>query len=1055
MKINYGFMKIKGIYILIFFILGSNLYSQSVLPALSNFRIDGNNTSRVYFDVDGDISGLSPNGFIITGKNITGINTSSSYFTVNSPFTYWDNNTIRLEGGNGVIHDFTLQYIKNNIPEPSTSKVYYVSTSGNNGSSGTSENSAWATIDYAASQVTAGSTVYIKAGNYGSEQVRLKNNGTVNEPIKFIGYKNSPGDKPSLVRSQRTTFDSSEMPLIVTGSRSGSGITTNKSYIIVRNIQIDGYYKTVLLGSADYQVLDNIYVQNSGKECITSDFSYSSKNHRILNSYVKNASDNGIFLAGSMHLVDNVYSCSYGTPDMDYLIAFHGGTGKGGRNIIRNTNIVADPADTHSGHGLSIKSNGHTLEYCLIENVTIQDVGQAFEMRHHQVKYNVLRNCIGKGDREADSNFVTFRDEASYNIVENGYADKVKVGIYFNMNKGEDLGIQAGGHHNKIINTVFNDSKYHILTSGIGATPLESTNNEFINCTFYKGKALYSGSVNFGNSNKVINSIFKDVPTFSTNWSAGSANISITYSNFDNSFSYQKNSTNYNYTSDLKDPGNGNFKLKEASKLRNKGQELNEVKTDFDGNKRPDGNGIDLGAYEYYDASVSVIEADAGKDQEICLGETATLTASGGTSYLWSNGSTNATIKVSPKETTIYSVEVFEGGGKDSDDVLVSVNNVVADAGDDVTITKGEQAVLVANGGESYIWSNGETSSSITVKPNENTTYSVQVRQGNCSDIDEVQVIVKEPETPKIVANAGSDQTICSGDSVILTATGGKTFLWSNGSRTANITVSPNKTTTYSVEVTDGEAKDTDNVVVNVIKVSADAGADKNIKKGETISLTAEGGDEYLWSNGEKSATISVSPSQTKTYTVIVYKSNCSDSDEVTVNVEEVILESQSVEVSAGEDKTICSGESTILSAVGGDSYNWNTGDTNSEITVSPSQTTTYELKAKSSGIDYIDYVTIFVEDCQANIDEEGSKSEIIIYPNPSNGLLNLESADPNTELDIQLMNLEGKILIQDKLNSANEGFSRQLDLSSFTKGIYFVRIFNSIQSDVKKIVLI
>jgi len=191
--------------------------------------------------------------------------------------------------------------------------------------------------------------------------------------------------------------------------------------------------------------------------------------------------------------------------------------------------------------------------------------------------------------------------------------------------------------------------------------------------------------------------------------------------------------------------------LKEVSKLRNKGQELNEVKTDFDGNKRPDGNGIDLGAFEYFDASVSVIEADAGKDQEICLGETATLTASGGTSYLWSNGSTNATIKVSPKETTIYSVEVFEGGGKDSDDVLVSVNNVVADAGDDVTITKGEQAVLIANGGESYIWSNGETSSSITVNPNENTTYSVQVRQGNCSDIDEVQVIVKEPETPKIV----------------------------------------------------------------------------------------------------------------------------------------------------------------------------------------------------------------------------------------------------------------------------------------------------------------
>ena len=50
---------------------------------------------------------------------------------------------------------------------------------------------------------------------------------------------------------------------------------------------------------------------------------------------------------------------------------------------------------------------------------------------------------------------------------------------------------------------------------------------------------------------------------------------------------------------------------------------------------------------------------------------------------------------------------------------------------------------------------------------------------------------------------------------------------------------------------------------------------------------------------------------------------------------------------------------------------------------------------------------------------------------------------------------MNGKILIQDKLNSEDGGFSTQLDLSNFTKGIYFVRIFNSVQSDVKKIILI
>lgn len=68
------------------------------------------------------------------------------------------------------------------------------------------------------------------------------------------------------------------------------------------------------------------------------------------------------------------------------------------------------------------------------------------------------------------------------------------------------------------------------------------------------------------------------------------------------------------------------------------------------------------------DASATVVVhalpvADAGADQDICLGDTAMLIATGGDSYYWSTGETNDTIYVSPMDTTMYVVTVTEMHG--------------------------------------------------------------------------------------------------------------------------------------------------------------------------------------------------------------------------------------------------------------------------------------------------------------------------------------------------------------------------------------------------------
>ena len=194
--------------------------------------------------------------------------------------------------------------------------------------------------------------------------------------------------------------------------------------------------------------------------------------------------------------------------------------------------------------------------------------------------------------------------------------------------------------------------------------------------------------------------------------------------------------------------------------------------------------------------------ANAGNDIETCEGIAVTLTANGGTSYLWSTGQTTESISVNPTTTTTYSVEVSENGcTSESDDVIVTVNPLPSiDAGSDLTINFGESTTLTANGADSYLWNTGETTQSITVSPTVETTYTVTGTTDTCQNTDSVTVFLLGNV---VVANAGNDQTICNGLQATLTATGGAAYVWNTGETTASINVSPSSTTTYTVTAFD------------------------------------------------------------------------------------------------------------------------------------------------------------------------------------------------------------------------------------------------------------
>ncbi len=154
--------------------------------------------------------------------------------------------------------------------------------------------------------------------------------------------------------------------------------------------------------------------------------------------------------------------------------------------------------------------------------------------------------------------------------------------------------------------------------------------------------------------------------------------------------------------------------------------------------------------------------ANAGADVELCVGDSIQIGSSRieGQTYSWSpqTGLDDATSS-SPIFTGTealrqeYEVAVsYKECEAIVDQVIVLVREAIADAGEDVTIAKGEWVELNASGGIKYTWTPGGSLSNTAIpnpvaNPEETTTYLVEVTDAfNCEDSDSITVSVVNPE---------------------------------------------------------------------------------------------------------------------------------------------------------------------------------------------------------------------------------------------------------------------------------------------------------------------
>jgi gliding motility-associated-like protein len=325
-------------------------------------------------------------------------------------------------------------------------------------------------------------------------------------------------------------------------------------------------------------------------------------------------------------------------------------------------------------------------------------------------------------------------------------------------------------------------------------------------------------------------------------------------------------------------------------------------------------------------------------NNNICIGQNSTLTASGSAAYTWDNGITTNTIVVAPMVNTTYTVTSVAGTCTNMAVYTVSVSPIPTINITGSVTCPGQNTTLTASGGTFYSWSTGSLTNTTTVNPLVNTTYSVTGILAACTNTAAYTVTVIP--TPSISVTP-PNPLICAGNSAVLSASGASSYTWSTGSTSFSTTVNPASTANYTVVGSVGSCTASTIVTVTVSGQPITITGNNTICIGQSTTLSASGGALYSWSNGASGPSISVTPTTTTIYTVTSIIGTCTNTA-----IDTVIVTLPPTLTVTGTP--YCAGQTTTITASGATSYTWSSGSTTNSIVVSPIGNPSYTVTASS-----------------------------------------------------------------------------------------------------------
>ncbi len=419
-----------------------------------------------------------------------------------------------------------------------------------------------------------------------------------------------------------------------------------------------------------------------------------------------------------------------------------------------------------------------------------------------------------------------------------------------------------------------------------------------------------------------------------------------------------------------------------------------------------------------------------------------------GLSYLWNNNSTASTLAVN--NSGHYAVTVSAANGcKASDTIYVNLlTSPIVSLGPDITKC-GSYLLDAQNIGDTYFWSAGNNTETITV--NASGSYWVQVTNpsNTCVSSDTVNVIINAP----ISVFLGNDTSICSNTVFVLNAQNpSAVYNWSTGVTTQTISVGSSGA--YGVTVSNGGCSAVDYININLVNAPT-VNLGNNLQylcNSSNVSLNAgTSGTIYNWgsSNGFQSAQQQISVNQPGVYWVSVSNGSCATKDTV-----QIIESPQSLSadfIASTIDTVGIAVQFVDVTQPAPTTWLWNFGDGFTSTDSNPAHVyiiaQTYNVSL-TVGNGYCSSTLIKAVEALKKVETPAKppvyKLELVdfsFYPNPTTNDVNITIAlNDYATIYFAIYDTTGRVVYsQNESNSL--GINQNISLTGINNGMYFMQL--------------